>query len=124
MSFVGRLRHRVRIEEFAPLPDSNGDDLQNDQTGEVVREWSTVFECWAGIEPMSVREFISAQSFQSEVTTRIVMWTPSRIDAAMRIVHLVNGAPGTIYNIHGILPDKDSGREYVTIPASAGANNG
>jgi hypothetical protein len=31
---------------------------------------------------------------------------------------------GTIYNIHGVLPDKKSGREYLTLACSTGANDG
>ena len=43
----------------------------------------------------------------------------SEIGPSWRIVHRE-----TIYNIAGVLPDKDSGLEYLTIPVSAGVNDG
>ena len=38
---------------------------------------------------------------------------------SMRLVHR-----GEIFNIAGLLPDKASGLEYITIPVSAGVNDG
>ena len=37
----------------------------------------------------------------------------------MRILHR-----GQVYNIAGLLPDRVSGLEYITIPVSAGVNDG
>jgi hypothetical protein len=37
----------------------------------------------------------------------------------MRINH-----NGRYYNIHGVLPDKDSGRDYITMPVSEGTGDG
>jgi len=119
---AGRLRHRVLLEEFVPLLDSNGDEQQDDQTGETSSDWIEVGTYWAAIEPLSAREFIAAQATQSQVTTRLVLRKPSRISASMRFVHMVNGARGTIYNIHGVLADPVSGLEYITCPVSAGVS--
>lgn len=108
---AGRLRHRVRIEK----PTYKQDQV----TGEMVRDWDLVADkVPAAIEPLSAREFISAQAMQSQVTTRIVM-RKRVIDATMRIVHR-----GQVYNVHGVLPDAVSGLEYVTCPCSAGVNSG
>lgn len=119
----GRLRHRLLLEEEALLLDSNGDAIQDPETGETSSAWTEVGTYWAAIEPLSAREFIAAQATQSAVTTRLVLRKPPRITAAMRFVHMVNGVRGTIYNIHGILPDPDSGLEYITCPATAGVSD-
>jgi len=125
MSFAaGRLRHRVRIERFADNLDSNGDVIQDPDTGEVSRSWQIISTVWAAIEPLSAREFIQSQATQSEVTTRITVRASTDVVASDRLVHLVNGSQGRIYNPAGILPDKESGDEYLTIPCGEGVNDG
>lgn len=118
----GKLRHRVRLEENIDQVDSSGTVIQDPSSGEVLRAWTPVGTYWASIEPLSSKEFIASQSVQSQVTARISMRKPARIDAAMRLVHMVNGQPGTVFNIHGILSDRESGLEYVTLPVSQGVN--
>jgi SPP1 family predicted phage head-tail adaptor len=107
---AGKLRHRVSLEEMSETIDSYGQ-----------REpyWSHVADLWAAIEPLSAKEFIAAQQLQSQVTTRITIRYRSGVTAGMRIVHR-----GTIYNIAGVLADKDSGIEYLTLPCSSGVNDG
>ena len=114
---AGRLRHRLRLEQYDYVLDSAGDVVQNPNTGEVAREWQLVAEVWGAIEPLSAREFIAAQSTQSRVSARITIRYKAGLNAAMRIVH-----GSTVYNIEGILPDKDSGLEYITMPVSEGVN--
>nr|WP_028627661.1 phage head closure protein [Pseudomonas resinovorans] len=109
---AGRLRHRIDIQQRA--------DVQDPVTGEMVPGWATV---WAAvpcaIEPLSAREFIAAKATQSQVVARITLRFRDGLDASMRILH-----KGKIYNIAGLLPDKDSGLEYFTIPVSQGVNQG
>lgn len=121
---AGRLRHRVRIEEKRYLLDSNGDAWQDPQTGATREVWTLVATVWAAIEPMSAREFVQSQAMQSQVTTRIVIRYRDGMHAAMRLVHVRTGRPDTIYNIHGILPDADSGLAHITMPCSQGVNEG
>lgn len=109
---AGKLRHLVRFEEQVQTRDSEG---------AVTMEWRLVFQTRAAIEPLSAREFIQAAAGQSEVTARVTIRYRNGIKAAMRIVHAKRG---TVYNIKGLLPDKDSGLEYLTIPVSAGVNDG
>ena len=102
---AGKLRHRVTIEDYVTVADSNGD---------TVSYWSEVaVGVAAAIEPLSAREFMQAQAMQSNVTARITLRYRAGIKATMRIVH---GAD--MYEISGALPDKDSGREYLTVPVS------
>jgi len=121
---AGRLRHRVRIERFADNLDSHGDVIQDPNTGEVSRSWQEVGEVWAAIEPLSAREFIQSQATQSEVTTKVIVRASADVVASDRLVHVVNGVDGAIYNPAGILADKESGLEYKTLPCSEGVNDG
>lgn len=114
----GRLRHRIRLERLVDATDTSGDVVQNPETGEVPQSWQLVAEVWAAIEPVSAREFIASQAKQAEVVARVVIEF-REIDPAWRIVH-----NGKVYNITGILPDKDSGRDYITMPVSAGLTDG
>jgi SPP1 family predicted phage head-tail adaptor len=120
----GLLRHRVRIEQYAELPDSNGEAIQDETTGEVAREWQEVATVWAAIEPVSAREFVQSKALQSQISTRIVINYRDGLDAAMRLVHVRTGRADVIYNPHAFLADKDSGLEYLTIPCSTGTGEG
>lgn len=121
---AGRLRHRVRIERFDYLRDSNGDVVQDPQTGETSRAWIEVDTVWAAIEPLSAREFIQSQAVQSQVTARVVIRQRDDVDAACRLVHVRRGKPDVIYNPAAFLEDPESGKEYMTAPCSRGVNEG
>lgn len=120
----GRLRHRVRIERLEDVTDSQGEVIQDPQTGEVSQEWVEVAEVWAAIEPVSGREFIQSAATQSKVDARIVIRQRDDVDASMRLVHVRLGRPDVVYNILGVLADKDSGLEYQTMPVSTGVGEG
>jgi SPP1 family predicted phage head-tail adaptor len=85
----------------------------------MIAGWTDVATVWASIEALSAREFIAAQAAQSEITARVVMRYRPGVEATMRLKH---GADA--YNIHGVLPDPDSGREWLTLPVSRGVNDG
>lgn len=100
---AGKLRHRVILE--SPVYE------QDAATGAMTPGWAYVAEVWAAIEPLSARDLITAQAHQSKVTARIVMRQRPDLRPDMRINH-----NGRLYLIEGILADKESGLEYVTIP--------
>lgn len=110
---AGRFRHWVTIERpTAETFDSNG--------RRVAPGWEVFAErVQAAIEPLSARDAIVAEQTASKVIGRIVIRWRSGVDATMRIIHR-----GTIYNITGVLSDKMSGIEYMTLPVSAGINRG
>lgn len=106
---AGRLRHRVRLESPVIARDA--------VTGAAETGWTLEANRWAAIEPLSVKDFVSADARQSKVGARIVLRPVSGLDASWRVVH------GTrIYQIVGVLPDMESGREYVTLAVSEGTN--
>ncbi len=109
---AGKLRHRVTIQ--AP------GEVQDPDSGEMIPGWTTVWDkVPASVEPLSVKEFIAASAGQSQMDARIVIRARDGVNATMRILHR-----GKIYNIRGVLPDPDSGREYITMPCSEGVNDG
>lgn len=108
---AGKLRHRVTIQR----PGKTQDPV----TGEIKNGWTDVVTVWASVEPLSVREFIASEAGQSEVSARITIRYRAGITAKMRIKHR-----GQIFNIQGVLADPKSGLEYLTLPVSAGVNDG
>ena len=110
---AGRLRHRVMLQSPSYMQDP--------VTGDNALTWIDRGEVRAAIEPLSAREFIAAQATQSEVSANLIIRRRSEIDATWRAVHIVRG---TIYNIHGVQSDKESGLEYQTLPCSTGVNDG
>lgn len=120
----GKLRHRVRIEKLDYLRDSQGDVIQDPNTGETSQAWVEVATVWAAIEPVSGREFIQSAATQSKVDARIVIRQRDDVDASMRLVHVRLGRPDVVYNPHAFLEDKDSGLEYMTAPCARGVGEG
>lgn len=103
---TGKLRHKVQLQQRADVQDSAGD---------MIPAWPTIAEIWAEIVPMSAREFREAAAEQSEVRGRIVIRYRDNVDASMRIVHR-----GMYYNILGVMPDAESGREHLTLMTAEG----
>jgi SPP1 family predicted phage head-tail adaptor len=111
----GRLRHRIDLELKVEEQDSSGD---------MVETWNLVKAALAcEIAPLSAREYLAAQALQSGVTTKLTIRWRMGINAKMRAVHRYKGVT-TYYNIAGILPDPDSGLEWMTLPVSSGVNDG
>ncbi len=76
---VGKLRHRVHIEEVTETRDDSGG---------VVPGWKHVGTCWANITPIRGREFWAAQQSQSDVTHRVTLRDNIRVNPRMRFVTL------------------------------------
>lgn len=60
----GRLRHRVTVERPTEGRDAHGG---------VSLAWSRVATRWAGIEPISGKEFIASEATQTNVSHRIML---------------------------------------------------
>lgn len=108
---AGDLRHRITLQR----PEYTQDPV----TGEMTPSWVEVAKIWGSVEPVSVNQFVSAATNQSKVSARIVIRYRKGIDPTMRILHR-----DKIYNIEGVLADKVSGLEYLTLPCSEGVNDG
>jgi len=99
---AGKLRQRVLLQRAQLSQDA--------QSGAAITQWQDAGEQWASIEPLSARDFIAAQSAQNQISARAVMRYRADIKAGMRLLH-----SGAIYQIEGVLPDKQSGQEYLTL---------
>lgn len=106
MLSAGDLPHKIVIEYPVHEQDSYGSDEVN---------WLTFASVWAGKAPFSAKEFTAAKALHSKLTARFTIRYREDITAEMRIIHR-----GKIYNIEGVLPDKESGLEYITLPVSEG----
>lgn len=106
---AGRLRHRIILQRQQESQDSD--------TGAIEVVWVNVATLWSEIKPISAREFVASQAEASRVTTRITIRYRADVTAKMRLFHQ---ATGFYYNIEGVLPDPDSGFEYLTLPCSQG----
>jgi SPP1 family predicted phage head-tail adaptor len=109
-----KLRHRLTLQEKVTSQDGD--------TGAFVTTWQDVEDdIPASVEPLSAREFLVAQQMESKVTARIVIRTRTLISHDMRFI---DKAGLRVYNIEGVLPDVQSGLEYMTLPVSSGVNDG
>ncbi|EIC82083.1 phage head closure protein [Serratia sp. M24T3] len=108
---AGKLRHRVLLQ----IPVNS----QDPESGAVTPSWQDVRYLWAEVTPLSVREFIASQAGQSEISARIKIRRRSDITSKHRLIFR-----SQIYNIEGVLPDPESGLEYLTLPCSEGVNDG
>lgn len=75
---AGRIRHRVTIQQ-------RGTPSQNTH-GEDTTPWVDQVTVYAEIKPLSGREFFTAQTTDSEVSTQITMRYRSGITTAKRII--------------------------------------
>lgn len=75
---IGRLRHRITIEQVAEAQDTDG---------AVLESWTPYTTVQASIEPVSGREYFAAQSTQADVTHRISLRYLSGITPKMRVNH-------------------------------------
>jgi SPP1 family predicted phage head-tail adaptor len=107
---AGKLSHRVLIQQQLTTRDDDGASHTT---------WIDVATVWAAVEPLSAREFIQSGQTQAAIAARITMRYREGLRPTMRLIHR-----GEIFNIAGLLPDKVSGLEYITIPVSAGVNDG
>ena len=86
---AGSLNQRITIQSPSNTQDSLGQPLN---------DWTDICTVWASVSDISGKEYVSAASERSEVTTRIIIRIRDDIRADMRIVH------GTdIYNILAVL---------------------
>ena len=109
MLSAGKLRHRVVIQEAR--------ETQNQNTGAMNVAWVDVATVWAAIEPLSAREFVTAQTEVSRASARITIRYRDDVTAKHRVFH---ESKNLLYNIEGVLSDKDSGLEYLTLVVSEG----
>jgi SPP1 family predicted phage head-tail adaptor len=73
---IGKLRHRITIEQVAEAQNPDGSILET---------WSTYANAQASIDPVSGREYFAAQTTQADVTHRISLRYLAGITPKMRV---------------------------------------
>lgn len=115
MSIAHKLIHRIEIQRW------NADaGVQDPKTGRKSGQWAThAKDVYARVTGVSVREFIQSGATQVELVARIVIRYRADLLPTDRILFR-----GSIYNIAGMLPDPNTGLEWLTLPCSAGKGDG
>lgn len=107
---VGRLRQQITLQSRV--------EAQDPDTGVMSLSWVDFSTgIWASVEPLSAREFIASQATQAQITTRILIRYRAGVEPKMRVLHR-----DKVYSIEGVLADKDSGLEYLTLACSSADN--
>lgn len=104
---AGRLRHRVTFLALTTGYDPN----TGENVGEMYAPWAV--DVPAEVAPLSAREFVAAQAGQAQVVVRITIRYRPGVVPTMRIEFR-----DKTYNVEGVLPDPDSGLEYLTLACS------
>lgn len=100
---AGKLRQRVKVYKSESGRSPTGAVLPG--------TWVLKHTLWASIEPLSVKDVLTAQAASSEVEVRCVLRYRDDVDSTMQIEHR-----GRRYDIDGDpLPDSKSGLEYMTL---------
>lgn len=97
---IGKLRHRITIEEATETRDDYGAPEPT---------WETFAEVWASVESLSGREYFVARSSNSEVTHRVTIRYLSGLSPIMRIVY-----DSRVFEIVSIL-DRPGREKYLEV---------
>jgi len=73
---IGKLRHRITIQEKVTVPDGYGG---------VTSTWKDVATVWSSVEPLKGRELYAAQQVKAELSHRVRIRYMSGIKPEMRI---------------------------------------
>jgi SPP1 family predicted phage head-tail adaptor len=108
---AGRLRHRIDIDDKVE---------SQDETGDPVVTWNPwAVSVPAAIEPLKGNEFAGANQLLGRASVLIIIRWRAGVLRTMRLRHGT-----TIYNIVDVMPDPDSGRNHLLLPAVSGTNQG
>lgn len=94
---AGRLKHRVSFERSTKSTDSLGQSTDL---------WAEVASQWAGIEPLSSKELVTAQQETSHSSIRIITRYSSDVSGLTSGDRIVHGS--VIYDIEGAPVNKNT----------------
>lgn len=100
---ASKLKQRVTVHKATATRSPMG--------GSSSQTWEPALTLWASIEPLSVKDVLTAQAADSQTTARCILRYRTDIDSKCRIEHR-----GQMYAIDGDpLPDADTGLEHITL---------
>ncbi len=86
---VGKLRHRVTIQQLVNTDDGAGGSIET---------WQNVATVWAAIEPLRGNERYAAQQVQSTLTHKVTIRYREGIKPQMRLTY-----KGRIFDIESVI---------------------
>ncbi|MCW2485941.1 phage head closure protein [Candidatus Symbiopectobacterium sp. NZEC127] len=89
---IGRLRHRVTIQNFTTT---------RDDSGQPIKTWFDAATAWAEVAPISGRELVASGAVSAEATIRVWMRYRSDVSAASRLLALNGPFKGLTLDIIG-----------------------
>lgn len=96
---IGKLRHRVTLQEYISSKDSFGAEVEN---------WSDMATVWASVEPLSGREYFAAQQVNAEISTKITIRYRAGIKPIMHVL-----CKGRIFGILSVLNTEEKNTELI-----------
>lgn len=96
---IGKLRHRVTLQECIAARDSFGAEVST---------WVDVATVWASVSPISGKEYFASHQINAEVTTKITMRYRPGITPKMRVVFT-----NRYFDILSVLSFEERGIELV-----------
>ena len=103
MTRAGRLRHRIYLQSKVVVRDSFGSES-------ITWKTETPAPIWAGIEPLSAREFFASQQMKSEVTHKVIIRYYKGVQTDWRVLW---GARQ--FNIVSIINPEERNRELTLL---------
>lgn len=94
---VGKMRHRITIQQPSDTPDGIGGNT---------RTWTTFATVWASIEPLNAFQIFKAQHLEHRVTHKVMIRYLAGLTSDMRISY-----DSRIFGIEGI-KDIDETKNY------------
>jgi len=103
---IGRLRHRVTVEQPVTTDDGGGGATTN---------WSPVATLWGAIEPASAAEIDAYDRLEGRITHRVVIRHRSDVAGGMRLTH-----EGRVFRILVVHDPDETGRWSETLAEEEG----
>ncbi|MBU6955928.1 phage head closure protein [Hahella sp. HN01] len=93
-----------------------------DEYGETVQGWRDVATRWAGVEPLSGREYLATSGPRAELTTRIVLrWEQALAGLTSQDYRAIY--QGRVYDIHSAINTNEANKEWVLMCADTGGSS-
>lgn len=103
---TGRMNKRITIQTYTQAADTYG---------EPIRTWSDIGTRWAAVEPLTMREFITAKQLASQIDIRFITRYLADIKPKMRIVYNSEN-----YNIEAVININNQNRELQLLCSKTG----
>lgn len=105
---IGKLRHRITIQEYTETRDSFGAEIKN---------WTDKAFVYASVTPVSGREYYAASQVHSEVTAKVLIRYLPGIESTMRVLF-----DGRVFEILSVINTEEKNTELVLMCKETSGN--